>query len=284
MTVGIKSTHIELPLNSSDPSTPATNKHLLYAKTDKLLYIMGDDGTPHLISGDVYNLNDADDVTISSPSLNQGLKYNGSIWVNANTPTYVQSLSELSDFNAAPFANFQSIISLDGTDFVNAVHHTGYFEKTGITGGVALYRSSDPLTNRIVYANSVAQRQLGGDDVIYDTYFFKARSDAVGNDFGVYRMDGWFRFEHVSGGSGGAPTATITVKFAQITGLSIDNSTTLWTGTINDDNPHFVNVSHTFNAANSSGKDYIFYVEKSNTQPYVMWHQMMIKKIGHAVS
>jgi hypothetical protein len=284
MTTAIKSTHIELTGNASDPSTPATDKTLLYAKTDNLLYIMGDDGTPHIISGDVFNLNDADDVVLTSPALGQGLKYNGSNWINSNTPTYPQALADLSDVSGATLEDGQTIVSFDGSGYVNAKNRYGYFQKTGITGGVTVYRSVDSLTNRIVYATAGAERQLGGDAEVYDTYFFKARSDAAGADYGVYRMDCWFRFEHVAAGSGGSPTATITVKWAQITGLSINTSVSLGSVQILDDDPHFLNVSHVFDAADASGKDYIFYVEKSNTQPYVMWHQMMIRKVSHSVT
>lgn len=285
MTVGIKSTHIELPENSSNPSTPSSGKTILYAKNDKLVYILGSGGTPVLISGDSTVLNDPDDVTITSPVNNQGLKYNGSAWVNSTIPTYPQVLDDVTDFAGTTKVAGQTVVSFNGSTFVNSKNKYGMFEKTGGTG-TALYRSIDSLTNRIVYATAGANRQLGGDtEYLLDTYYFKPRQDATLNDFGVYRMDCWFRFEYIDLGSPPtSPSATISIKWAQITGLTINSQTTLKAFPFIGTDPIFVNVSYTFKATASTGKNYIFFVEKSNTQTYMMWHHMMIKKISHTVS
>lgn len=71
------------------PSTPASGKVILYAKSDGLLYSKDDAGTESAVSGGAgaSALDDLSDVTITSPSTDDVLKYNGSAWVNGDAPS-----------------------------------------------------------------------------------------------------------------------------------------------------------------------------------------------------
>ena len=284
MAVSIKSTGILLPQLSSAPAAPAAGITKLYADNSNNLVIIGNSGGSRIISGDVFVLNDHDDVTITSPAVNQGLKYNGSIWVNSAIPLYPQILDDVPSVVVGTPASGSVVVSFNGTSYVVASNKYAYYEKTGGTTGVTVNTGASALTDRIVYATPDVNRESGGDAVLLDTFYFKPRSDAIVTDYGIYRMDGWFRFAHVTVGSPSSPTATITVKWAEISGLSVVASVDLNIFDITTDDPYFINVSHTFKADASSGKNYVFLVEKSNSQPYTMWHQTSIKKISHSIS
>jgi len=80
--------------------------------------------------GGASDLDDLIDVTLSSPSLNQVLKYNGSQWVNSTVPASVSSLDDLTDvvitapsssqylrYNGASWVN-DAIVQADVTNLV----------------------------------------------------------------------------------------------------------------------------------------------------------------------
>lgn len=77
--------YLELPELASDPSTPASGKARLYVKTDESLYLRFDDGDVVEVGGGAgaTELNELSDVTITTPSDDQFLRYNGAgQWIN----------------------------------------------------------------------------------------------------------------------------------------------------------------------------------------------------------
>lgn len=75
-------------------------------------------------SSHTHSLDDLSDVTISAPSNNEVLKYNGSTWVNASAPAGATTLDGLTDVViTSPQVN--QTISYDGTNWVNSAPQGG---------------------------------------------------------------------------------------------------------------------------------------------------------------
>lgn len=91
---------------------------------DGKVYIKKDNGTASIVEvtggggGGASDLNGLSDVTITSPSNNQLLKYDGTGWVNATVASGATNLDELSDV-AITSAAKGHILAHNGTQFVN---------------------------------------------------------------------------------------------------------------------------------------------------------------------
>ncbi len=92
---------------------------------DGKLYTKKDNGTASIVEigaggggGGATNLDGLSDVTITSPSSNQLLQYNGTAWVNATVSSGATNLDGLSDVAVSSAAAGQFLVH-NGTNFVN---------------------------------------------------------------------------------------------------------------------------------------------------------------------
>lgn len=95
-------------------------------------------------------LNDLGDVTISSPSSNQGLIWNGSAWVNQTIPLDINGLSDVIITSATP----NQVLKFDGTNWVND-------EPTSSLAGTTYLRTiGDSSNSSFVLNHSLSTRDI----------------------------------------------------------------------------------------------------------------------------
>jgi len=117
MTLGFSDIYIDMPEQGSAPATPASGKVRLYVDNTGALKLKDDAGNV-TGAGGASQLDDLSDVTITTPSDDQFLRYNGSAWVN-ETVAVPSNLDDLGDVTITTPSSDQ-VLKYNGSAWVNA--------------------------------------------------------------------------------------------------------------------------------------------------------------------
>lgn len=123
-------------------------------------------------------LDDLTDVIISSPSLNQVLKYNGSSWVNSTSPAGATTLDELSDVVISTPGDRQ-VIQHNGTTWSNRSDLVLVGSTAG-TAEVSVKVGGDSQERIIV--NADGKINWGSGSATQDTNLYRSAADTLKTD------------------------------------------------------------------------------------------------------
>jgi fibronectin-binding autotransporter adhesin len=218
---------------SNIPNTALTNNSITINST-----------TIALGSSTTFGLNNLNQVTITSPTNGQVLKYNGSNWVNST--------------DATGDGGSGTVTSVGGTGTVNGLTLTGTVTSSGslTLGGTLSGISNSALTNSSVTFNG-RSASLGGSATINlaDLGTVTITSPSNGQVL-KYNGTAWVNSTDATGGGGSGTVTAVSVTSANGFGGTVSNSTTTPAITLTTSVNGLLKGNGTGVSAASAGTDY----------------------------
>lgn len=176
------------------------------------------DGRP----GTGSTLNALTDVTISSPSDNQFLRYNGTSWVNETVSISGGGSSALTDLTDVSFSSLTTgaVLQYNGTNWVNTT--TGDFTMPGITGVSSINLTSELRTENATFArmrfrgfsDSGSQQMHTFGEITMETEHRTSNSRTGKMKLNVLENGSGLTALELSGGTGAVNTALVRIRRA----------------------------------------------------------------------
>lgn len=165
--------------NQNAGSGGAHNNLQPYLVVNFIIKVLPVPGTPGGGGGGgASTLDELVDVTISSPTTNQVLKYNGSMWVNDTSPSGATILDELTDVVISA-AGDRQVIQHNGTTWSNRSDIV-LTESTAGTAAVSVKVGGDSQERLIVGADG--KHNWGSGSATQDTNLYRSAADTLKTD------------------------------------------------------------------------------------------------------
>lgn len=181
------------------PATPAAGTLLVYVKYNKHIYTKDSDGLERDITSTISTLDGLLDVVITSPANGQYLKYNGTNWVNSNTPTNISAFDDLTDVDGTSGASANQVLVRYGTVFKPKKNITAAISSNISTGQTIPEAPS--IGDCVLLATSGQTTNIGDTELFSSAGYFQPYADGDYTDNGGYVVCGYIHLT-LSAGSG----------------------------------------------------------------------------------
>jgi hypothetical protein len=182
----------------TSPATPGSGL-IVYVKYNKHIYTKDSNGLERDISSTISTLDGLGDVIITSPTDGQYLKFNGTNWVNSDTPTNISAMDDLTDVSGVSGANSREVLVRSGGIFKPKKNLPATTSSNLSTGQVI--PETPTVDQCILLANSGGTTNIGDTELWESNGYFKSYIDADYTDYGGYVVCGYMRLS-LSAGSG----------------------------------------------------------------------------------
>lgn len=262
----------------TSPATPASGTVIMYIKYNKHIYTKDSSGVERDITSSITALSSLTDVTITSPSNGQYLKYNNGTWINSNVPSNISAMDGLTDVDTSSVSS----------NYAYTIIGTTYRPKKNLSAALTSNLSvgqtivdSATTDDQMLLVDGSNCTTKGDSQLIATSQYFKYFDDGELVDFGPYVLCGFMKLTLASGsgnvnirpymtdGSGGNVEVADQTNTSPIATLTLTSGTdTYWSG-FYAFKPDAGYPQYTFAVDNTAGDDVTVY------------YRMCWYKLGH---